>query len=539
MKFNKFDVKKVIAVLSIGAVVAGSFSACSTTDKKEEDNSDNKLNLTDDQLALLTFTELMQQLKAGLKKDNAQLVYNFLDNFNGNFADSLKLDGDQDHKFQITWDTAIAMRLAYNNFTATDMYEMFDDYELMNSESLKKLITNYTTMSIPAYLRLQNNTGIDTLINGKEAKDFYLKYENQLISINKVRFSYIESGTKEAQENFEAACKKMKSYIKADFLNDDGEVSFGSLNDVYISGSQASVVPIISAAADIMRNTPSKLKESQVVEINGDGYCSTIKANIEENLNKLETARVILNSNKITGEETTNETTTEATVESGIDIKYEIIRNAAIAELTANKKYYISDQLSTLPIYPFNVKVVDELTTQASAYISSGSYSRSKTTTKSYSSREDLVKDYPELEKEAKKQEEEISKKYKEENAKKKKKAEKEAKKKAKQKSKENKKKANEEISKKNEDAKVIDKNGNTYDNYDVKDGNTGNVVIDEDHTQEDENGNNDTNFDGPIYDKNGNVIAGMVRISFSKISSIFNGLSKNTVSNIKSLIKR
>lgn len=531
IKINNKNLKRAVAIgLAASVATGGLVAGCA---KKQNDKIDLS-SITDDQLKNLTFDELMTYLEDGMKKDNAQSVYDFLENFNGEFADSLKLDGDADKKFQITWDTAIAMSLGYNQYSATEMYEMYDSYDL-KAENLYKLVKGYTTMSIPAYIRLTSNTGIVNLIDDEAAREFYLKYENKLIEMNQARFAYLKSGEAADKSTFEARASEFNKMIRNDFLNDSGSTSFGSLDDTYATGSRASVVPIISAAMDITRNTSSRLTDEEVKELNLDGYCNTIETNLKENISKLQTMQDIVAMTQATGKEPTTaessekEETTE--VKTTIDIKYAILREAAIKALQEENKYFISDELSTLPIVDFNSKIATILTTQATQYEKvTNSYSKSgKTTTKRYKSRKDLAKDYPELEKDAKKQEKKISEKYSKENEANRKKAEQEASSIAAEKSKENEAKADQEIKNKNDNAVVKDSSGNSYDDVTVtKNSNVGDVEIDNNHTTTDNSGKSDKNFDGPIYDSNGNIIAGRISISqnlFNHIASITNSV--------------
>lgn len=511
LKINKENIKKhkkgIIAGTVAFAIAVGGTIGAIVLSQKDKDKIDLS-NVTDDQLRNLTFDELMQYLEEGLKKENALTVYNFLDNFNGDLADSLYLEGDRDKKFQIPWDTAIAMVVGYNQFDATEMYEMFDQYDL-RAEDLYKLIKGYTTMSIPAYLRLTNNTGIADLIQDQESSEFYLKYENKLIDMNEARFQALKSGSEEDENAFYAQAKAFNQMVRDDFLNDSGEVSFGSQAISYATGSRASVVPIISAALEITRNTPSRFSDEEIEQLNLDGYCNTIEETITTNVEKLETARMLAGLDSVT--EATEEKNEEKEV-TAIDIKYEIIRDAAIKQLTEENKYYISDELSTLPVVDFTKEAAEALTKQAETYTTTQAQKKQgSTTTKTYSSRDELVKDYPNLADEAKRQEDKINQQYEKENEEAKKKAQAEADKKADEKSKENEAAADKEIQDKNDNAEVKDEDGNVYDGYDVKPGNSGDVVIDDEHTTQDQNGNSRPNFDGPIYDSNGNIIAGKI----------------------------
>lgn len=503
MGFNLYnnDLMKRIGALGCSIIIsATTFAACSNADNK---NQVSIVSLTDDNLSKLSFEELMQYLKEGLKKENVTTVYDFLENFNGDLADSLYLKGDEDKKFQINWDTAIAMVLAYNEFSGSELYQMFDDYE-MRANDLYKLIKGYTTMSIPAYIRLTNNTGISNLIKDKETSEFYLKYENKLIEMNKARFKVLETNSTQDMSTFSAQARAFNQMVRDDFLNDSGEVSFGSLSDSYASGTRASVVPIISAALEVTRSTTSRFTDKEIEQLNLDGYCNTIEEIITENIDNLKTVQV--RATNTPSEPTTAESKEQENI--AIEINYSIIRKAAIKDLQEEKKYYVSDALSTLAVYDFTQEMANDLSTQSVTYATTQAQKKSSTSTKKYTKRKDLEKDYPELASSAKKQEKAISDKYEKENKEASSKAQSEANSKASQKSAENESKADQEIKDKNTTAKVQDSNGNSYDDYTVSSGNNGNVVIDDNHTTTEKNGDSSPNFDGPIYDENGNIIA-------------------------------
>ncbi len=521
-KFNLFNKENLTKICAVGCTViicTTTFTACNNSDT----NTTSIVSMTDDDLSNLSFDELMQVLNEGLKKDNAMTIYSFLENFNGDLADSLYLKGDEDKKFQIPWDTAVAMVLAYNEFDMNEMYQMFDNYDL-RANDLYKLVKGYTTMSIPAYIRLTNNTGIANLIQDQKSSEFYLKYENKLIEMNQARFKALESNADNDKNTFNAQAKAFNQMVRDDFLNDEGEVSFGSQENGYASGALASVVPIISAGMEITRSTATHLTDEEVKELNLDGYCNTIEATITNNVNNLKSVQAsVASSNAIS--ETTEPTTADIKKEeeTTIDIKYEIIRAAAIKQLTKENKYFISDALSTLPVYDFTGKMAADLSTQAKTYVTTRTYKnkRGKTTSKVYKNRKDLEKDHPDLVDDAKKQEEKIKKQYEKENQEASKKAQAEANKKATKKSKENEAKADQEIKEKNTTARVQDSQGNKHEDYTVAQGNNGNVVVDDAHTTTDSKGNSGFNFDGPIYDEKGNIIAGCIGLfNFDALST-------------------
>lgn len=504
--YNKNLLKRVGALGCAVIMSTTTFAACSNADTN---NQMSVVSLTDDNLSKLSFEELMQYLEDGLKKETVTGVYDFLENFNGDLTDSLYLKGDEDKKFQINWDTAIAMLLAYNELSGSEMYQIFDDFELKTND-LYKLIKGYTTMSIPAYLRLTNNTGISNLIKDKETQEFYLKYENKLIEMNKARFKALETNAPQDMSTFSAQARAFNQMVRDDFLNDSGEVSFGSLSDSYASGTQACVVPIITAALEITRSTTSRFTDKEIEQLNLDGYCNTIEKIITENIDNLKTTQVRTTS-------TPNEPTTAESKEQeiiDIDINYSMIRKVAIKDLQEKKKYYISDALSTLAVYDFTQEMANTLSTQSVTYATTQAHKKSSSSTKKYTKRKDLEKDYPELASSAKKQEKAISDKYEKENKEASSKAQSEANSIASEKSAENESKADQEIKDKNTTAKVQDNNGNSYDDYTVSSGNNGNVVIDDDHTTTKENGDSSPNFDGPIYDEHGNIIANTARMN-------------------------
>lgn len=526
LKINKELVKKLGALGIALTLVTATLAGCSAKEKKDADSS---ISMSEDQFANLTFEEFMQLLEEGIKKDTVLTVYNFLDNFNGDLAMSLYLPGDEDKKFQIPWDTAIAMLLAYNNYSDEEMFAIFDTYNLQ-ADDLYRLVKGYTTMAIPAYMRLTNSTNIADLIRNQETKDFYTKYENQLIKINKARFAYLQTGDESNKISFEQASKEMHEMIRADFLNNSGSTSFGSQTESYASGARASVVPIVSAVLDITRNTPTKLTDEEIEEINLDGYCNTIEATLQNNIDNLRLGKQMA----ISKEPTTAETEKKE-IQAPIAMNYETIRNMMIQFLQKDNKYFKSDALSTLPVYDFNSELAETLMQQANVYVENSNYTKNKQ--KKYNNKNELVKDYPNLKNEAEKQEKDIQSQYDKENEEARKKAQEQADKDASKKSEDNKNKADQEIKDKNTTAGVKDNDNNSYDDYKPNSKDTGDVVIDDKHTTKNQNGDSDLNFDGPIYDKDGNIIynktSGSIKLLHSDVITVFKNCLPKTISKV------
>jgi hypothetical protein len=323
-----------------------------------------------------------------------------------------------------------------------------------------------------------------------------------------------------------------------DFINTE---SFAS--DVTDS-MKISVIPIISVTEDIFRNTSYRYTDEELEALNEDGCYNSAEEKIENNLNNLKDVQIVQIANQVTSEPTTAElTTSESNSKIDLetttrDIEYEIIRNAAIKQLQDNNIYFVSNESSTLPVVDFNREVATTLSTQSTTY-SQVYTTKVKETTKKYKSKKKLKEEHPELVSEAEKQESSISQKYEEENSSAKAEAESEASSKASEKSKENESKADQEIAEKNTTAKVEDSKGNEIPDVTVKpSSNIGNVVIDDNHTTTNKDGESDKNFDGPIYDQDGNIIAGRISVLPNVISKFLPNLVNNTKVFMKSLRK-
>lgn len=487
---------RIKALVLTGIIFIGGSSLTACSKNKEDSSYSASMNYSD-------FDELLKSLPEGIKKENLQTIYNVLYHLNGEVANSVKVEEDNDKLFQMDWDTIQALALASNDYTSQEMIDMFDTFEY-DAEYLYELYKNFASIFIPFGERITSSTGLVSLIKDEKQRGDFLKYENILIDINVAR-------NKENDEKLEELYQTALAYIRSDFLSNRGGSDF--TNEVTdpdkITGYSALMVPYVNTIIELSRNSEFKLSDDEIKELNSNGICNTALASIEDNLEGYYRKIDSLSEN----EEIENEGA------------YEKARNLAIDSLTKASLYFIDYEHATLSILTAEPLLYNTIETTNKH---SNAAPKSNTTTqnqkRSYDNLDDLKNnENKDVVKKAEQGKKKVDNEIEKENQQNKEKAQQEAQSKADKESSENQKESDEKMNNIKDNANVKDPNGDVNNDKEIVQPSNPNEAIG--------GVNEDREFDGPGYDADGNII---VKGAINVLSFL-----KPKLNNIKVLIKK
>ena len=478
-------------------MVVGAGATLSSCQKEEANNGYSETVEYD------SFNELVSLLPAK-KQQNLQNVYNELNRLNGPVAESVRVPEDGTKAFRVDWDTMQALVLAANDYTGDQMVEMFDVYEY-DAEYLYELYKNFATIFIPFGERLTMSTGLDTLIDDYLEQEFFLKYENMLISINNARAT--------DDSNLDILYQKAFDMIRADFLaNTSGSNFANAVDKDRITGFNALVIPYINTIMELGRNSKAKLTDAEVEELNRDGICNTAYQSIKDNLDGYKLKVYALDKVENAG-------------------AYERARDLAIKSLEKDGIYFVSYAQSTLDILGNEELVYNDLVVTTKQSSKSGNNStRKETKTRTYDNIDDLINnESSEVAEQAQKGKDEVDEKIDQENQKAKDEAQKRADEEAKKDSDKNKKESDDKMDDTRDNAQVHDGEGNVDETAEINQPSNPDEAISDVETTKP--------FDGPAYDADGNEIVNGKMNLFSGIftRNIVNFLG-NHLPKVKSL---
>lgn len=223
-----------------------------------------------------TFDGIVQASKSETQKAFMSNVSNTLDKFNITFANAYYEPG-KDIKAALTWDEVVAMAMVYNNYTKSQMAEIFNGAELDTT----KLSDSYKTANLQLMgahiLETRSNpVQLSTIFDSKEAKDFYNKYHEMFLQckeatgmeqVGKVNAFYLE-----LSKDFPIESEKREVGIAHSDPRDNIELY------------KFSIIPMVSAAELLFQNLEidQTLSDAQVAYLDDLGICNRANDIIEK-----------------------------------------------------------------------------------------------------------------------------------------------------------------------------------------------------------------------------------------------------------------
>lgn len=261
-----------------------------------------------------TFAELLDVTTNDFQKTSMINVASSLTGFNNIFANNY-LESGHDIKAALTFDEAVALQQAYNNYTNDEVRAYFNGYEV----DAVNMSNNYKSASLQlmgAYVIEDSEHPVDMsiLIDSQEGKDFYNKYHSMYLAAKEAtgdeQLRLVNEFYKAVREDF-----PITEEVRTDGISHSED--HNSLEDY-----QLAVAPMIAAAEMIFQNLDIDytLDDMEIDFINDIGLCN----HADDKFERLETITI-------------------SAYEDNENPLYTQYRNAIVAELTESNNYVIDD----------------------------------------------------------------------------------------------------------------------------------------------------------------------------------------------------
>lgn len=188
---------KSLVAYGLTASIAFSLAGCHRKDK--QDNNDSSLSTFEEakEQDLIPETDpfkiLLNKSKSETQRDVLLSVGKFLTDFNIRFADKYVedvqiIDKDTQEtrtvtiKPALTWDEAMAMSLAYNDFSKNELIEILNGAEISSRNLFNAYQMSYLQLMCSHVLETRDNqVRVDALLRDEKAKNFYNKYHKMFL----------------------------------------------------------------------------------------------------------------------------------------------------------------------------------------------------------------------------------------------------------------------------------------------------------------------------------------------------------------------
>lgn len=322
--------------------------------------------ITNEALNNLTYAQLLQVTNSAVQQQEMTKVGQYLDYFNGVFADKYLEQNHSAIRAALTWEEVNAINLAYNDFSKEEIRAIFNGEEV-SSADFTNSYKEATLQLMGAFVLETRDTpvNLDSLLNTDEGKAFYQKY-NEL-------FLKCKETTGEEQVNAVNAFYQelFKDYPISSDVREVGISHSESRDD--IESYKLSITPMVAAAEMMFQNLSidHTLSDKAIAYFNDLGLCEYAQG-------KYERAEQI----------------TLCSADDNSLPTYQQFMSAKVKELTDKNIYFVSDEKRDLSQYDLFQKwvnghfnfdengkfVIDGSISQSITSSVVGTYSKSSTT---------------------------------------------------------------------------------------------------------------------------------------------------------------
>lgn len=222
----------------------------------------------------IEFNKLVSETSNTVQAQEMNKIGTFLEHFNINFASKHK---EKNIMPALKWDEIATLSLAYNEFSKEEIKGIYNGYEL---DSVK-LDNNYkaATLELLGSFVLETSdtpVGLDKLIDSKDGKDFYLKYDKLFQKCK-------QTTGKEQIEAVNTFYRELyKDYPISDEIREIGLSHSDSRNE--ITSYKLSIVPMVGAAEVMFQNLgiDHTLSNKAINYFNDLGLCNYAEKKFEK-----------------------------------------------------------------------------------------------------------------------------------------------------------------------------------------------------------------------------------------------------------------
>lgn len=270
---------------------------------------------TDDLIKDVTsFAGMLKLSKSDAQKTFMSNISESLDNFNIKFA-NVYIEKDKNIKAALSWDEVISLALVYNDYNKDQLIQIFNGADL-NTTKLEDAYKTGVLQLMGAHVieTRENKVDMSSLLDSKEAKDFYEKYHELFLKCKEA------TGQEQINRVNEFYQELYKDFPITEKVREEGIAHSDSRNS--IETYKFSVIPMVSAAEMLYQNLAidKTLQDKAVAYLNDIGVCNRANDVIEK------AALVNLSAAK-----------------NDDHIDYNLLKQAKITELIEEDAYIIDD----------------------------------------------------------------------------------------------------------------------------------------------------------------------------------------------------
>ena len=271
--------------------------------------------MTNDDFANFDYQLLLDITTNETQKQEMQKIGNFLDSYNGTFADYYLEENHAGVRAALRWEEVSALNLAYNDFSKEEIAAIYNGYEVKSAE-FTEAYKEATLQLFGAFAMSDRDHSIpiEMLVNDPEGQAFVQKYKDLFYdAVEATGQAKIDAANRLYQEVF-------KDYPIDSEIREVGISHAESRNSM--ESYKLAAVPIISAAEAMFQNLEidHTLYDKAVEYFNDIGLCNYAQGQFDR-----------------------AETITLSSQEDEKNPTYQQFMDAKIRELTAEDIYYKND----------------------------------------------------------------------------------------------------------------------------------------------------------------------------------------------------
>lgn len=272
--------------------------------------------IKNDILDNLSYEQLLQVTNSEIQQQEMSKIGNYLDYFNGTFADKYVEANHPGVRAVLTWEEVNAINLAYNDFSKEEIRAIFNGEEV-SSAAFTNSYKEATLQLMGAFVLETRDmpVNLDSLLNTEEGRAFYQKYNELLLRCKETtgqeQLNAVNAFYQELYKDFPISDEVREVGISHSETRDD------------IESYKLSVTPMVAAAEIMFQNLEidHTLSDKAVAYFNDLGLCEFAQG-------KYERAEQIM----LCSEDDKSLPT------------YQQFMNAKVKELTDKNIYFVSDK---------------------------------------------------------------------------------------------------------------------------------------------------------------------------------------------------
>ena len=224
----------------------------------------------------LSYEQLLQVTNSEIQQQEMSKIGNYLDYFNGTFADKYVETNHPGVRAVLTWEEVNAINLAYNDFSKEEIRAIFNGEEVSSADFTNSY--KEATLQLMGAFVLETRdmpVNLDSLLNTDEGKAFYQKYNELFLKCKETtgqeQLNAVNAFYQELYKDFPISDEVREVGISHSETRDD------------IESYKLSVTPMVAAAEIMFQNLEidHTLSDKAVAYFNDLGLCEFAQGKYE------------------------------------------------------------------------------------------------------------------------------------------------------------------------------------------------------------------------------------------------------------------